>query len=156
MYADLTDIWSRYRVISATITITAFPTSASSTPLFVIGHPYRTPTSSVSSLSALSALPDNRCHANPVVSGPPLVTKHKILLSEAYKLLNDNTENGLEGPTTWAAATHQWDKIPTYQPYYLIAVANSYLAAASTNWALNVRIDYECELSERQPFNTTS
>lgn len=156
MYADLTDIWGRYRVTSATVTITAFPNSTSSTPIFVVGHPYRTPTSSVASLSALSALPDNRCFANPVVSGRPVVVKHQIKLAEAYKLLNDNTEDGIEGPSTWAAATHQWDRIPTYQPYYLVAVANAALVSAATNWALTVRVDYDCELSERQPFNTTS
>ncbi len=98
MYADLTDIWGRYRVIKATITVTAFPTSASSTPIFVVGFPYRTPTTLVSSLSALSSLPDNHCVPNPVVSGPPVVFTKKIKLSEAYKLLDDATENGLEGP----------------------------------------------------------
>lgn len=106
LYADLTDIWGRYRVTSITVTITVFPTSAGTAPIFVTGHPYRGSSSAANSLSALNALPMSKCVASPVGYGRPIIFKQTISLQEAYKLLSDSTEDGIEGPSTWAAATH--------------------------------------------------
>lgn len=73
-----------------------------------------------------------------------------------YHLLNDNTENGLEGPEVWAAATHQWNKIPTYQPHCVIGCYTYSNASEALSVRIGIEVDYFVELSERQPLNTSS
>lgn len=68
-----------------------------------------------------------------------------------YKLLADNTENGLEGPAVWAAATHQWNKQPTYTPYIQVGFANFNLGAEQITAGVSVDVDYYTELTERAP-----
>lgn len=58
-----------------------------------------------------------------VETGDPVVFRKTYSLRKMYELLADNTENGLEGPQVWSEATHQWNRIPTYQPYLHVGFA---------------------------------
>jgi hypothetical protein len=51
-------------------------------------------------------MPDVIIKPLPLYNSKPLVISKMYNLSELYKLYSDTTENGLEGPMVWAAATH--------------------------------------------------
>ncbi len=55
MYADLTDLWVRYRVTSLKITTICQPTDSTKFPAIIVGHPYRANTSGLTTLAALAS-----------------------------------------------------------------------------------------------------
>jgi len=105
MYEDLTDIWLRYRVISADMKVTFYP-SVGTTSLIGAIYPYRVAASSIVDLDGILNATGMIHKPINYATGAPMVLNKHFNLRECYNLLNDNTENGLEGPTTWANATH--------------------------------------------------
>lgn len=73
-----------------------------------------------------------------------------------YKLLADASEDGIEGPTVWANATHFWSSIPTYQVYTISGVFAFRPNASTIDAVWTTAVDYYVELTERQPYNTSS
>jgi len=85
-----------------------------------------------------------------------MVLRKHFNMREWYKILNDTSENGLEGPTVWSEATHQWNKIPTYTPHAIVGVYNYANLPGPMNVRFVVETTWNVELSERAPYNTSS
>ena len=105
MYNEITDIWLRYRVIKAHVKVTFYPTGAT-TSLSGAVYPYRASTSGLDNLDAVINQTRSQTHPLNYSTGSPVVITGTYNLRQMYNLLNDNTENVLEGPAVWAAATH--------------------------------------------------
>lgn len=110
---EITDIWLRYRVIKCRVKVVFYPTGATSSLVGAM-YPYRSATSGLDNLDAVIGQTGSEHKPLNYSTGQPVTIIKHFNLHEMYKLLNDNTENGLEGPDTWSKATHQWNKIPTY------------------------------------------
>jgi hypothetical protein len=89
-------------------------------------------------------------------TGNPTVIKKTYHLAQLYSLLTDNTEDGVEGPYTWSKATHQWNKIPTYTPHLIFGVYNYANATELMGARYGLKVCYNCELSERIPYNSST
>lgn len=97
----MTDIWLRYRVIKTKVRVTFYPT-AGTTALVGAQYPYRSSTSGLDNLDAVANQTGAKYHPLNYTTGAPVIIERTYSLHNIYQLLNDNTENGLEGPLVWA------------------------------------------------------
>jgi len=155
MYEDITDIWLRYRVISVDVKVTFYP-AIGTTSLVGAVYPYRVSSSSITDYDGI--LNTTGVAHKPVnyQTGQPMVIRKHFDMRKCYTLLNDQTENGLEGPDVWARATHQWNKIPTYTPWAIIGVYNYANLPGPMNVRFVAETTWNVELTERAPYNTSS
>jgi hypothetical protein len=65
-------------------------------------YPYAVPISTVQNLDGAENLYDSKTIPISTSTGVPVHIKKHYKLADAYTLLNDVTENGLEGPTVWS------------------------------------------------------
>jgi hypothetical protein len=101
----MTDLWLRYRVIKAKVRATFYP-NAGTTALVGAIYPYRSNASGFDNLDAVANQTGVKYHPLNYTTGAPVIIERTFNLRQMYNLLNDNTEDGLEGPLVWAEATH--------------------------------------------------
>lgn len=104
-WADITDIWVRYRVVKCKVRATFYPTGATSSLAGGL-YPYRSTTSGIVGLDGVICQTDSVTKPLNYSTGAPVIVERTFDLRDCYKLIDDSTENGLEGPMVWAAATH--------------------------------------------------